>query len=78
MPTFLGEDDPTRSSARSGRLCVTRQIGESIRIGDDIIVTIEAVRDDGAVRVSVTAPRSIPINRSEVWWRIQQEKANEA
>lgn len=56
-------------------LILTRRAGESIVIGDDIVVTIvEAGRD--AVRVGVDAPRHISVHRHEVYAEIARE--NEA
>lgn len=56
-------------------LILTRRAGESIVIGDDIVVTIvEAGRD--AVRVGIDAPRHISVHRHEVYAEIARE--NEA
>lgn len=56
-------------------LILTRRVGESIVIGDDIVVTVvEAGRDH--VRLGVEAPRSIAVHRHEVYVAISQE--NEA
>ena len=54
-------------------LILTRRPGESIRIGNDIEVTI--LDDPGSqVRVGVTAPREIPVHRTEVWKKIIRER----
>jgi carbon storage regulator len=45
-------------------LVVTRKVGESIRISDNISVTVADVRG-GRVRISIDAPREIPIARQE-------------
>lgn len=56
-------------------LILTRRAGESIVIGDDIVVTIvESGRD--AVRVGIDAPRHISVHRHEVYAEIARE--NEA
>jgi carbon storage regulator len=56
-------------------LILTRRAGESIVIGDDIVVTIvEAGRDH--VRVGIEAPRSVAVHRHEVYLAISHE--NEA
>ncbi|MFP4164042.1 MAG: carbon storage regulator CsrA [Chitinispirillaceae bacterium] len=56
-------------------LVLTRKSGESIRIGDDIVVKI--VDTDGRhVKVGIEAPRNIAVNREEIYKRIQKE--NEA
>ena len=45
-------------------LVLTRRIGESIHIGDEIVVTILSVAG-GNVRVGIEAPREVPITRPE-------------
>jgi carbon storage regulator len=53
-------------------LILTRRAGESIVIGDDIVVTvIEAGRD--VVRIGIDAPRSISVHRQEVYAEIARE-----
>ena len=46
-------------------LVLTRKLNQEIVIGDDIRITIVAVGGD-QVKVGITAPRSIPVHRSEV------------
>ena len=56
-------------------LILTRRIGESIVIADDIVITIvEAGRDQ--VRIGIDAPRSVSVHRQEVYAEISRE--NEA
>ena len=55
-------------------LVLTRQINETIMIGDDIEITIVDVRGD-KVRVGIRAPRSVAVHRQEVYLAIKQ--ANE-
>ena len=53
-------------------LILTRRAGESIRIGDDIVVTvIEVSRDQ--LRVGIDAPRSVTVHRQEVYAAIMAE-----
>jgi len=54
-------------------LVLSRQKDESIMIGDEVEVTIVDVRGD-KVRLGITAPRSIPVHRREVYEAIQREK----
>lgn len=49
-----------------GHLVLTRRIGQSILIGDEIEVTLEAVRGPNSVRISVRAPRQLQVLRREV------------
>ncbi len=58
-------------------LVLTRRLNQSIKIGDDIEITIIEVRGD-QVRLGVTAPRDIPVHRKEVYLQIQQENLNAA
>ena len=41
-------------------------------IGDDIMITVVAIKGD-CVRIGVSAPVQIPVHRSEVYDRVQQE-----
>jgi carbon storage regulator len=55
-------------------LVLSRQKDESIMIGDDVEVVIVDVRGD-KVRLGITAPKSIPVHRREVYEAIQREKS---
>jgi carbon storage regulator len=52
-------------------LTLTRSVGETIRIGDDIEVHVVEVRG-GTVRLGFTAPREIAIHREEVYRQIAE------
>ena len=54
-------------------LILTRRIGENLRIGTDVMVTILDVKGR-QVRVGIDAPRSLPVHREEVYERIQKER----
>lgn len=56
-------------------LVLSRKIGEVIRIGDDITITIVDVRraNGGTVRVGVQAPKNLAVHRQEVYEQIQRE-----
>lgn len=56
-------------------LILTRRAGESIRIGDDTVVTVIEVSRDNA-RIGIDAPRSVAVHRQEVYESIMRE--NEA
>jgi carbon storage regulator len=55
-------------------LVLSRRIGESVVIGDDIVVTVLDVRGD-IVRIGVDAPRSVNVHRAEVLREL--EKVNQ-
>ncbi len=54
-------------------LILTRRIGETIVIGDDVRITVLGVKGS-QVRLGVDAPKSVAVHREEIYERIQQEK----
>ncbi|TAJ95905.1 MAG: carbon storage regulator [Gammaproteobacteria bacterium] len=58
-------------------LILTRRVGESLMIGDDVNVTVLGIRGN-QVRVGVNAPKDIAVHREEIYDRIQREKAGNA
>ena len=58
-------------------LILTRRIGEALMIGDDVTVTVLAVKG-AQVRVGIDAPKSIPVHREEVYERIRIEGSTRA
>ena len=55
-------------------LILTRRVGETLVIGDDITITVLGVRGN-QVRVGVTAPKDVSVHREEIYERIKKEKA---
>ncbi|MCP1515679.1 carbon storage regulator CsrA [Pseudomonas rhodesiae] len=53
-------------------LILTRRSGESINIGDDIVIRVLAV-DGGQIRIGVEAPKEVPVHREEIYERIQNQ-----
>ncbi|MBF0431969.1 MAG: carbon storage regulator CsrA [Fibrobacteria bacterium] len=58
-------------------LVLTRKIGESIRINDNISITVMEI-DGRSVKIAIDAPRSVPIHREEIFQRIQEENKSAA
>ncbi len=52
-------------------LILTRRVGESVVIDNNIVVTVVEVRGD-AVRIGIDAPRSVDVHREEVYRELQQ------
>jgi len=54
-------------------LILTRRVGETLMIGDNISVTVLGVKGN-QVRIGVNAPKDVSIHREEVYQRILDEK----
>ena len=54
-------------------LTLTRKVGESIRIGDEIEIVVKEIRRN-QVRIGIVAPREVPIYREEVYESMKAER----
>lgn len=57
-------------------LILTRKIGETIVIGDDVTVTVLGIKGS-QIRMGINAPKDVQVHREEIYTRIQQEKENQ-
>jgi carbon storage regulator len=54
-------------------LILTRRVGETVMIGNDVTVTILGVKGN-QVRVGINAPKTIAVHREEIYERIKREQ----
>ena len=57
-------------------LILTRRVGETVVIGDDVTVTVLGVKGN-QVRLGVNAPKEVAVHRQEIFERIQKEQEAE-
>ena len=55
-------------------LILTRRVGESLMVGEEITVTVLGVKGN-QVRIGVNAPRDVSVHREEIFNRIQDDEA---
>lgn len=60
---------------KNGMLILSRRVGESLVIGDDVIVNVLGIKGN-QVRIGVDAPRDVSVHREEIYERILREKSS--
>lgn len=56
-------------------LILTRRVGETLMIGDEITVTVLGVKGN-QVRLGITAPKDVGVHREEIYQKIGQDSAD--
>ena len=58
-------------------LILTRRVGETVMIGDEVTVTVLGVKGN-QVRIGVNAPKTVAVHREEIYERIKKEQSGES
>ena len=58
-------------------LILTRRVGETLMIGDEVSVTVLGVKGN-QVRIGVNAPREVAVHREEIYARIKKEQEDDS
>ena len=57
-------------------LILTRRVGETLMVGEEVTVTVLGVKGN-QVRIGVNAPRDVAVHREEIYQRIKNEEGDE-
>lgn len=67
LPEFVSRGEGT------AMLILTRRVGETIMVGDNVTVTIMGVKGN-QIRIGINAPKDITVHREEIYERIRREQ----
>jgi carbon storage regulator len=67
----------TWTGEETAMLILTRRVGETVVIGDNVDVTVLGVKGN-QVRIGVKAPREVSVHREEIFKRIKEEESENA
>lgn len=76
MEAFYGEVGSCYVREILVMLILTRRIGETLIIGDDVNITVLGVKGN-QVRLGINAPKDVSVHREEIYLRILQEKESD-
>ena len=57
-------------------LILTRRVGETLMVGDDVTITVLGVKGN-QVRIGINAPKDVPVHREEIYLRIKEEEQSD-
>ena len=69
------EEQPAVLERSGSMLILTRRVGETLMIGDEVTVTVLGVKGN-QVRIGVNAPRDVSVHREEIYDRIKRENGD--
>jgi len=58
-------------------LILTRRIGETLMVGDEVAITVLGIKGN-QIRLGVDAPKNVSVHREEIYQRIQRERGDES
>ena len=64
---------PCPATEEEGMLILTRRVGESLMIGDEVTVTVLGVKGN-QVRIGISAPKAVAVHRQEIYERIHNRE----